>query len=200
MAIAASARSAIFAALACAVVASAAAVVTAPSTTLAQEAQPPAVAPAATTGEPGTQQIAILLVRELVDRLPPLSLLDQPPRDDGIAGARLAIDDNNTTGRFLKQSFSLDTLEASDPAQLIADTVARVDKGAGFVIADVAPDTLVKLADALAGKQAVIFNTSAPDGCARRTAGRTSSTRRPHTPCSPTPWRSISPSSAGATG
>jgi len=163
MAIAAGARSAIRAALACAVVASTAAVVTAPSTTLAQEAQPPAVAPAATAGEPGTQQIAILLVRELVDRLPPLSLLDQPPRDDGIAGARLAIDDNNTTGRFLKQSFSLDTLEASDPAQLIADTVARVDKGAGFVIADVAPDTLVKLADALAGKQAVIFNTSAPD-------------------------------------
>ena len=32
-----------------------------------------------------------------------LSLIEIPPDDDGLAGARLAIDDNNTTGRFLNQ-------------------------------------------------------------------------------------------------
>ena len=30
-----------------------------------------------------------------------------PPADDGLAGARLAIDDNNTTGRFMNQQFAL---------------------------------------------------------------------------------------------
>ena len=29
-----------------------------------------------------------------------VSPLDKPPRDDGLAGAKLAISDNNTTGRF----------------------------------------------------------------------------------------------------
>jgi uncharacterized cupredoxin-like copper-binding protein len=29
-----------------------------------------------------------------------LSLIDIPANDDGLAGARLAIEDNNTTGRF----------------------------------------------------------------------------------------------------
>ena len=34
-----------------------------------------------------------------------ISLLDVPPENDGVAGAKLAIADNNTTGRFLNQTF-----------------------------------------------------------------------------------------------
>jgi hypothetical protein len=37
-----------------------------------------------------------------------LSLIQMPANNDGLAGARLAIDDNNTTGRFLDQQFSLE--------------------------------------------------------------------------------------------
>jgi len=37
-----------------------------------------------------------------------LSLIKRQPTTIGIAGARLAIDDNNTTGRFLNQQFSLE--------------------------------------------------------------------------------------------
>ena len=36
-----------------------------------------------------------------------LSLVEQPAENDGIAGARLAIEDNNTTGKFLNQHFTL---------------------------------------------------------------------------------------------
>ncbi|MGE0854722.1 MAG: hypothetical protein AB7L18_01380, partial [Hyphomicrobiaceae bacterium] len=69
----------------------------------AQEtAGPAAAAKDAASKDPATQVIRIVLARELRDRLPPLSLLDQPPKDEGVGGARLAIDDNNTTGRFLK--------------------------------------------------------------------------------------------------
>ena len=39
-----------------------------------------------------------------------LSLVEQPSDNDGIAGARLAIDDNNTTGKFLNQHFALEQL------------------------------------------------------------------------------------------
>ena len=36
-----------------------------------------------------------------------LSLMDVPADNDGLAGAQLAIDDNNTTGRFTNQHFTL---------------------------------------------------------------------------------------------
>ena len=40
-----------------------------------------------------------------------LSLVEVPARDDGVAGAQLAIEDNNTTGQFLKQRFSLEEVK-----------------------------------------------------------------------------------------
>src|SRR5258707_1300620 len=41
---------------------------------------------------------------------PTLSLVQQPADNDGVAGARLAIEDNNTTGRFQNQRFALDEI------------------------------------------------------------------------------------------
>ena len=38
---------------------------------------------------------------------PTISLLDKPTADDGLAGAKLAMSDNNTTGRFMNQQFEL---------------------------------------------------------------------------------------------
>jgi hypothetical protein len=39
---------------------------------------------------------------------PKLSLVELPAENDGLAGARLAIEDNNTTGKFLSQHFTLE--------------------------------------------------------------------------------------------
>src|ERR1700733_11990603 len=36
-----------------------------------------------------------------------ISLLDKAPPDNGLAGAKLAMNDNNTTGRFMNQQFEL---------------------------------------------------------------------------------------------
>src|SRR5215475_13725218 len=43
-----------------------------------------------------------------------LSLIAQPAEDAGVAGARLAIEDNNTTGKFLNQHFSLQEIRLKD--------------------------------------------------------------------------------------
>lgn len=107
--------------------------------------------------------IPIILARENRDKPLPLSLLDLPPADDGIAGAQLGLKDNNTTGQFVNQEFILDVVEDLDPDKLIKDVLAKVDGGAHFVMADLGPDTLVKLADAVAGKEVMIFNYGAPD-------------------------------------
>lgn len=112
---------------------------------------------------PGAEKINIVLIRELHDRPPPLSLLDIPPADDGIAGAKLGIQDNNTTGRFMKQEFVLDVVAGSNPDELVAEAVKRADGGTGFFIVDVPPKTVLAIADALKDKDAVVFNAGAPD-------------------------------------
>jgi ABC transporter substrate binding protein (PQQ-dependent alcohol dehydrogenase system) len=130
----------------------------------AAEPAPPAVPPSApaATSE-AALKIAILFARELRDTPPPLSLLDVPPADDGLAGGRLAIADNNTTGRFLKQDYSLDVAENTDAKALVADVVAKVAAGARFVIVNAQASTVLLLADALAGTDALLFNAAAPD-------------------------------------
>jgi ABC transporter substrate binding protein (PQQ-dependent alcohol dehydrogenase system) len=119
----------------------------------------------ATTSGPsgGVQKIAIVLARELRDLPAPLSLLDFPPPDDGIAGARLAINDNNTTGRFLKQEFTLDVVQSASVPELIAEVGKRVDAGAGFVVADASAETVLALADALKGREALVMNAGSGD-------------------------------------
>lgn len=97
------------------------------------------------------------------DRLPPLSLLDIAPPDDGEAGAKLAISDNNTTGKFVGQEFLLETVSSPTGDRLVAEVVKRVDAGTGFIVADADPKTLLAMADAIKDKPAVIFNIGAPD-------------------------------------
>jgi len=113
------------------------------------------------------QRIRILLAREQLDLPPPLSLLDFPPEDLGIAGAELAIRDNNTTGRFLKQEFSLEVIETTSAEELIAKVAERVAAETGFVVADVRADTLLALSDALKDRTALIFNAGSSDDSLR---------------------------------
>ena len=97
---------------------------------------------------------AIVLARELRDVPPPLSLLDMPPPDDGIAGARLAINDNNTTGRFLKQEFTLEVVQSgADPGAGRRGERNSVEGGASFIVADASPQAVVALADSLKGRE-----------------------------------------------
>ena len=125
--------------------------------------------PAAAKAEaaPNHVVIPIVLARELREEPLPLSLLDLPPKDLGIAGAKLAITDNNTTGRFMNQEFKLDPIENSDPAKLIEEVVQKVDAGAHFIIVDASPETLLKMADAVKGKEALLINYSAADDSLR---------------------------------
>jgi ABC transporter substrate binding protein (PQQ-dependent alcohol dehydrogenase system) len=133
---------------------------------VAQNAAPEGPAPsrAAESSAPSDKlSVSLLLARELRELPLPLSLLDLPPADDGVAGAKLAISDNNTTGRFLNQEFKLDIVESAKPDDLIKLVVDKVASGARFVILDAGPETILALADALAGKPAVILNAAAPD-------------------------------------
>lgn len=91
-----------------------------------------------------------------------LSLVEQPTDNDGLAGARLAIEDNNTTGRFLNQRFLLQEIrlkEGEDAAKAATELAGRN----GFIIADLPADALLKVADALRGRGTLLLNAGATD-------------------------------------
>lgn len=91
-----------------------------------------------------------------------LSLVEQPTENDGVAGARLAIEDNNTTGKFLGQRFALEERrirEGEDPVQA---ATALAEKN-GFIIADLPADALLKVSDALRERGTLLFNAGAID-------------------------------------
>jgi ABC transporter substrate binding protein (PQQ-dependent alcohol dehydrogenase system) len=111
--------------------------------------------------------IASLYVRQIREKPAPLSLLDLPAADEGIAGAKLAISDNNTTGKFLNQTFKLDVIENASLDELIKQTLEKVAAGESYIVADMDADSLVKFADALAGKPALIVNVGNADDSAR---------------------------------
>lgn len=143
-----------------------------PAAAPAKPAAPSEASPATPSAQPDAAApkpvvIPIVLARELREEPLPLSLLDLPPKDLGIAGAKLAITDNNTTGRFMNQEFRLEVLENTDPAKLIEEVVQKVDAGAHFIIVDASPATLLKMADAIEGKEAILINYSAADDSLR---------------------------------
>jgi len=92
-----------------------------------------------------------------------ISLLDKPAPDNGLAGARLAMSDNDTTGRFMNQAFELvDTPVRADDAPATA-LGSLSEQGIKLALSDLPADRLLKLADVGRPDQIVLFNIAASD-------------------------------------
>ncbi len=94
----------------------------------------------------------------LDDRAPPtLSDIDPDPADLGIAGARLGLTDNQTTGQFLNHNYKLIEIDAATPETLLAAAVGTT----GLVLVEGSADAVLAIADAL--PDALVFNVSAAE-------------------------------------
>lgn len=91
-----------------------------------------------------------------------LSLAEKPAENDGVAGARLAIEDNNTTGKFLGQRFTLEERRVKEGEDPVQAATALADNN-GFIIADLPADVLLKVSDALRERGTLLFNVGALD-------------------------------------
>ena len=92
-----------------------------------------------------------------------ISLVQMPPPDNGVAGAQMAAKDNDTTGRFLNQRYSLVDLHlkaGDDPAMAVAE-LAR--QGIALIVVDLPADDLLKAADAGKADRILFFNAAATD-------------------------------------
>jgi ABC transporter substrate binding protein (PQQ-dependent alcohol dehydrogenase system) len=128
---------------------------------LALDETKPGAAEPAPSGDVVTVPIGYL--EQEVKRPLPISRLNIPPDDLGVAGAELALMDNNTTGRFTKQQFTLDVVRVPVGDDAVAALEKLVESGHHFILVDAPAKTLLNLADAAKGKDVLLFNISAPD-------------------------------------
>ncbi len=120
----------------------------------AQEAAPPAAIP------PSETRIGMIYRPE-----PAPSSYDAEalPEDEGVAGARMAVKDNNNTGRFTKQTYLLDEV-ALDANQSAVDAARELaGRGIRYLVVALPAADLLAVADAVKGQGVTVFNIAAPD-------------------------------------
>ncbi len=131
----------------------------------AQEAATPAPAeapaPKKAAAKPAKELVLIRAAVLRVDKpsLPPISRLSLAPADLGFAGAKLAIEDNDTTGSFMGQDF--EALEVTATPETAADELEKIlSQGIRFVVLLADDPTTLALADQ-AGDRALVLNAHA---------------------------------------
>lgn len=107
--------------------------------------------------------VPIGYLKQELKRPIPLSRLNVEPDDLGIAGALIALKDNNTTGRFTKQQFTLDVERVPVGGDAVQALMALVAGGHRFVLVDAPAEVLLRLSDAVKGKEVLLFNIAATD-------------------------------------
>ena len=125
-------------------------------------------------GTPPSPQAAAMIkvpigyLKQEVKQPIPLSRLHVEPEDYGIAGAEMALKDNNTTGRFTKQEFTLDVERVPIGGDAVAVLQRLVDSGHHFVLVDATAETLLTLSDLVKGNDVLLFNVRAEDEALRQ--------------------------------
>ncbi len=100
----------------------------------------PAASPA------GEQVVQIGWLSRAVKRTLPLSYLDQPAQDEGVQGAQLGIADNETTGHFTGQSFTLTETIVPEDGDVAVGLRELAAMGIRLVVTDLAASELLSVA------------------------------------------------------
>ncbi len=95
---------------------------------------------------------------------------DEVAADDGLAGAKLALADNATTGKFLNQSFELDPVEVPPDGDAAAALRELAGRGARFVVVDAPGATVAALSALPEARRLLLLNANAPDDFLRAEA------------------------------
>lgn len=116
--------------------------------------------------QPAKVEVPILYLRQEVDLPPVLSNLDPVPEDLGLAGAEVALKDNQTTGGFLGHAYMLQVVSVEPGADLVAAAKAALAGSSLILVEGSASDVLV-VADLPEASGKIIFNVASGDALLR---------------------------------
>lgn len=111
-------------------------------------------------------QVRIGYLAHLPPRGPLLSNVIPEPSDAGRRGAELAIIDSNSTGRFLKQQFELQSAESDQADELLAAAERQHQAGIRLFVVNAPAATLRQLSQRL--PDSLLFNAGSADDGLRR--------------------------------
>lgn len=106
--------------------------------------------------------VRIGYIQWVPDQDPVLSNVLPEPEDAGVKGAELAIDDNNTTGKFLGQTYRLQSTVADSEEAAIAAFESMRQGGIELFVVN-APSQTLGAMTGKAGEHTLIFNAGAKD-------------------------------------
>jgi ABC transporter substrate binding protein (PQQ-dependent alcohol dehydrogenase system) len=117
-----------------------------------------------TVASAGLADVSINIGYLRVDVPPPptLSNLDPIPEDIGLSGAQTGLDDNNTTGRFLGQTYALSPVTVPEDGDVISAAQSLLAQ-TPFLLLDAPAETQLAIADLPEAAGALLFNTSQGD-------------------------------------
>lgn len=116
------------------------------------------------------KDISMAYVSMEIDRAPVLSNLIEAPDDLGRQGAKLALEDNATTGRFTGHRFHMTFHVVTEEADVVSHVLALVEKGVKIFLLDLPAPALKSLLKAIGDSDLLFFNTRARDNELRETA------------------------------
>ncbi len=90
------------------------------------------------------------------------------PREHPFDGARIGLDDAKILSRVLKTDFDLERITVKSSAEVASAVQQAEARNIRFVLIDVPADAFKPLADAMRGRDVLLFNVSTPDDALRR--------------------------------
>ena len=116
------------------------------------------------------QNIDILYVKLRSEMSAEPLLLKQPADNKTLAGAKLAIEDSNTTGRFLKQHYQLTVVEDNNAEGLIGQLkrLLSAQEAPGTVLVDVPENAFNVVSEVIRGSGALVMNISSREDALRQ--------------------------------
>ena len=115
----------------------------------------------ALAAEPVTVGIGYLALTP--KRVAPQVTLDPPTTDEGVQGARLALADDQTTGRFLNQNFALHERLEPDAEGVLDAARAMLGGGERVIVTDLPADLLLQVADLPEARDATLLDATTED-------------------------------------
>ena len=115
----------------------------------------------------GNMAIKIAYLMQTPKVRPALSNLDPVIENKGVWGAELAIEDNNTTGKFTKQKFTLEKFIVPADGDVADAFTKKVAKKYAFVVTNLPPDLTNIVADLALASEALVFDAATVDDALR---------------------------------
>jgi ABC transporter substrate binding protein (PQQ-dependent alcohol dehydrogenase system) len=118
--------------------------------------------PPKTAKQPDRALTLVYLTTNLPSRIP-RPFFDPEIKGLGSQGAALGVDDNNTTGRFTGQSFTLKTVAVEDPATLETQFKSLLADQQSYFLMDLPTDVMLSLSKLPEAKDSIVMDVANGD-------------------------------------